>query len=276
MDREKLSMPEFKSVTDVLKLVDKSNCQECGYKTCMAFAAAVIQGRAKLSDCPRIDPDLLAQLGQAAPKQNAKGEDDLLAMLAMLKKSVARLDFEQTAKRLGGRLVNGRLVTKVMGKDVAVDHHGTLHSDIHLHPWISIPILSYFLYSQGIPLSGEWVTLRELEGGPAWHNFFVHRCVTPLKKVADTYPELFQDLLDIFNGKKAESRFEADTAILLHPLPLVPVLICYWKPDEGMESSINIFFDKTADKNMGVEFIYRLVAGLVIMFEKLSHRHGAR
>lgn len=269
-------MPEFKSVTDVLKLVDKSNCQQCGFKTCMAFAAAVIQGRANLSDCPRIDPDVLAQLGQGEPQKNPNGQDELLATLAMLKKSVSELDFEQTAKRLGGRLVNGKLVTKVMGKDVAVDHHGSLHSDIHLHPWISVPILSYFLYSQGIPLTGEWVTLRELEGGAAWHNFFAHRCLMPLKKVADTYPELFQDLLDIFNGKKAESRFEADTAILLYPLPLVPVLICYWKPEEGMDSSINIFFDSTADKNMGVEFIYRLVAGLVIMFEKIAHRHGAR
>jgi hypothetical protein len=269
-------MTEFKSVTDVLKLVDKSNCQQCGYKTCMAFAAAVLQGRANLSDCPRIDPDLLAQHGQAAPERSAAAEEEMMAMLASLKSGVAGLDFEKTAQRLGGRLVNGRLVIKVMGKDVAVDHEGKLHSDIHLHPWISIPVLSYLLYSQGIPLTGEWVTLRELEGGAAWHNFFVHRCVKPLKKVADNYPELFRDLLDIFNGKKAQSRFDADTAILLYPLPLVPVLICYWKPEEGMESSINIFFDSTADKNMGVEFIYRLVAGLVIMFEKIAHRHGAR
>jgi hypothetical protein len=269
-------MTEFKSVTDVLKLVDKSNCQQCGYKTCMAFAAAVLQGRANLSDCPRIEPDLLARHGQAAPERSAAAEEEMMAMLASLKSGVAGLDFEKTAQRLGGRLVNGRLVIKVMGKDVAVDHQGNLHSDIHLHPWISIPVLSYLLYSQGLPLTGEWVTLRELAGGAAWHNFFVHRCVNPLKKVADTYPELFRDLLDIFNGKKAQSRFDADTAILLYPLPLVPVLICYWKPEEGMESSINIFFDSTADRNMGVEFIYRLVAGLVIMFEKISHRHGAR
>jgi hypothetical protein len=236
-------MAEFKSVTDVLKLVDKSNCQQCGYKTCMAFAAAVLQGRANLSDCPRIDPDLLAQHGQAAPERNAAAEDEMMAMLASLKSAVAGLDFEKTAQRLDGRLVNGRLAIKVMGKDVAVDHGGNL---------------------------------RELEGGAAWQNFFAHRCVNPLKKVADTYPELFRDLLDIFNGKKAESRFDADTAILLHPLPLVPVLICYWKPEEGMASSLNIFFDSTADKNMGVEFIYRLVAGLVIMFEKISRRHGVR
>jgi len=117
---------------------------------------------------------------------------------------------------------------------------------------------------------GSW------RAGRPGKKFFAHRCVNPLKKVADTYPELFRDLLDIFNGKKAESRFDADTAILLHPLPLVPVLICYWKPEEGMASSLNIFFDSTADKNMGVEFIYRLVAGLVIMFEKISRRHGVR
>ena len=267
-------MPEIKSVADVLKLVDKSNCSQCGLKTCMAFAAAVIQGRRKLEECPKIDPGVLAQYSRTSAAQPSNGEEDLLALLASLKQSVAKVDFEQAAQRLGGRMAGGKLVIKIMGKDVAVDVDGTLQSDIHLHPWISIPIYSYILNSRGVPLAGRWVTLRELEGGAAWHNFFQHRCVAPLKKVADVYPDLFQDLLDIFNGQQAGKQFDADIAIVLYPLPLVPVLVCYWKPEEGMESAINLFFDATADKNMGVEFIYRLAAGLVTMFEKLSRRHG--
>jgi hypothetical protein len=54
----------------------------------------------------------------------------------------------------------------------------------------------------------------------------------------------------------------------------VPLLICYWKPEDGLESSLNIFFDATAEENLNIESIYILGAGLVIMFEKLAVRHG--
>jgi hypothetical protein len=54
----------------------------------------------------------------------------------------------------------------------------------------------------------------------------------------------------------------------------VPLLICYWKPEDGLESSLNIFFDATAEENLNIESIYILGTGLVIMFEKLAVRHG--
>jgi hypothetical protein len=60
----------------------------------------------------------------------------------------------------------------------------------------------------------------------------------------------------------------------LHPLPKVPLLICYWKPEEDLASDLNIFFDSKAEENLNIESIYMLGTGLVIMFEKLALRHG--
>ena len=40
---------------DVLKLLPKTNCQECGEKTCMVFATRVIEGSLDQEDCPSID-----------------------------------------------------------------------------------------------------------------------------------------------------------------------------------------------------------------------------
>jgi hypothetical protein len=54
----------------------------------------------------------------------------------------------------------------------------------------------------------------------------------------------------------------------------VPLLICYWKPEDELESDLNIFFDSTAEQNLNIESIFTLGTGLVIMFEKLSLRHG--
>ena len=64
-----------------------------------------------------------------------------------------------------------------------------------------------------------------------------------LKKLADNYTDFFDDIVHMFNGKKVDKRFESDVSVVLYPLPLVPIMICYWKPDDGLGSSLNLFFD---------------------------------
>lgn len=58
LDRQKESItPNFDCIKhipmmDILKILPKTNCRECGYLTCMAFAAALIQGKAPADRCP--------------------------------------------------------------------------------------------------------------------------------------------------------------------------------------------------------------------------------
>jgi hypothetical protein len=125
-----------------------------------------------------------------------------------------------------------------------------------------------------VPVSGKWVPFREHKGGKKWHRLFGQRCEKPLKKIADTYTDLFNDMLHIFNGRQVENHYQSDISLVLHPLPLVPILICYWKPEDGLESSLNIFFDSTAEDNLNIESIYALATGLVRMFEKVTLTHG--
>jgi len=41
-----------------------------------------------------------------------------------------------------------------------------------------------------------------------------------------------------------------------------------------MESSLNVFFDDTAEENLIIDSLYALVTGLVMMFEKIAITHG--
>ena len=95
-----------------------------------------------------------------------------------------------------------------------------------------------------------------------------------MKQVADTYTDLFDDLVRIFDGKQVEKQFESDIAVVLFPLPRVPIMICYWLPEDGLKSSLNVFFDDTADKNLSIGSVFSLGAGLSQMFQKLALRHG--
>ena len=51
------------SPLDVYALLDKSNCKECGYDTCMAFATDLLERKVKISDCTHISKE---------PKQKKK------------------------------------------------------------------------------------------------------------------------------------------------------------------------------------------------------------
>ncbi|PIE66966.1 MAG: Fe-S cluster protein [Deltaproteobacteria bacterium] len=268
-------MPRFKSLMDVFKLLEKSNCRKCNEKTCMAFAAAVFGGRRPLSDCPRLDPRLARQV-ETRPEQWVDNEQKTENPLAGLKARLRQVDFADAAGRIGAVWDGKKLVLKVMGKDFGMAPDGTVFTDIHANPWVTAPVINYILHCKGIPVAGNWVPLRELPSGGEWYRLFGQRCEKPMKKVADAYPELFGDLVELLGGQPANSQFQSDVALVLYPLPLIPLLVCYWHAEDGMGSDLNLFFDTTAEDNLSIDGLYTLGAGITRMFEKLALRHGTR
>lgn len=266
-------MAQLNNTMDIIKVLDKSNCRECGHPTCLAFAAAVARGQKQLDECPRLGTDVIEKFGGRTQKEN-EIEQDVENNIEIMKEKIRSTDLSSIAKRLDVPFSNNSLTVKVCGKNVYVNGDGSFSSEIHLHQWIIGPIFNYIFYSSGLDPKGEWISLRELKNGKSWYDFFVQRCEKPLKKVADTYPDLFHDMLHLFNGKQVENHYQSDISLVLYPLPKVPILICYWKPEDGLESGLNIFFDSTASDNLEVDYIYVLATGLLIMFEKIALRHG--
>ena len=192
-------MAQFNNVMDIFKLLDKSNCRECNEKTCLAFAAAVFTGKKQLDQCPHLDSEIIAKHGAKTGKK-ISFEDDLENTMEKLKREIGTIDLTAAAKRLDAKFSNAKLTIKILGKDFSVDSKGNLSSDIHMHAWVVIPALNYILRGGGTPVSGKWVPLRELKNGKTWYRLFAQRCEKPLKSVADTYTDLFKDMLDNFNG----------------------------------------------------------------------------
>jgi hypothetical protein len=260
---------------EIFKLLDKSNCRKCNELTCLAFAAAVFRGEKQLDECPSLESEIIERYGGKHGSKMTLEEEAEQAM-EELKREITTIDLSAAAERLGEKFSNDKLTINCLGKDFSVDAEGNIFTDIHVHSWITIPVLNYIIDGAGVPVSGEWVPFRELEGGKTWYRLFGQRCEKPLKKVADTYTDLFEDMIQLFNGRQVEKHYASDISLVLHPLPKVPILLCYWKPEpeDGLESNLNIFFDSTAEKNLKIESIYTLATGLTIMFEKLALRHG--
>ena len=273
MDHGGKLMAQINNAMEIFKLLNKSNCKECGHPTCLAFAAAVFKGQSDLERCPYLDSDILTRYGNKIeqPRTAERDRDEAIQHLQM---RIKEIDLAAAARRVGASYNGNRLTLKILGKDFSVDTEGKMSSDIHVHAWIAGPVLNYILESRGLPVSGNWVPFRELNSGKDWYRLYGQRCEKPMKKVADTYTDLFEDMIHIFNGKQVEKHYESDISLVLHPLPKLPILICYWKPDDGLASDLNIFFDSTAEDNLNIESIYALGTGLVRMFEKISFRHG--
>jgi hypothetical protein len=267
-------MPRPKNAFEIFQWLDKSNCRKCGEDTCLAFAGAVFLGRRKLHECPHLSPEALERLAGEPASPDAGGPDTGDA-LQELKAEIARIDLAAAAERLGAAFAKGRLTLKILGKDFSVDRRGDLFAEIHINPWVAAPFLSYILHGQGLPVSGRWVSLRELQGGRDRYPLFRKRCEEPLQRVADTYTDLFDDIVHLFSGRQVDKQFESDISVVLHPLPRVPVMICYWRPEDGLASSLYVFFDETADRNLDIGSVFTLGTGLAEMFSKIALRHGA-
>lgn len=266
-------MIQLNNAMEIFKILPKTSCRDCGVPTCLAFAAAVFKGDKLLRDCVHIDKSALEMFDvQNSDSRTLEREEE--QALEQLRRKIATVDLGSAAKRLGASFSGDKLTIKCLGKDFHVDSQGNVTSDCHVHGWVTVPLLNYVISCSGKPVSGNWVPLRELKNGAAWAPLFGQRCEKPLKQVADIYTDLFEHMIQIFSAKRAPNAFDSDIAVVLHPLPRIPMLICYWKPDGVMESSLNVFFDDTAEENLIIDSVYRLATGLVIMFEKISVTHG--
>jgi len=56
--------PEKPKVIEILKLLPKTNCMECGQPTCMVFATQVAEGGRGAEDCPPLEEEDRAKLDQ--------------------------------------------------------------------------------------------------------------------------------------------------------------------------------------------------------------------
>ena len=266
-------MSEIKNPLEIYAALAKTNCGQCGVPSCMAFAAAVLQGQKKLTACPYIDPASVAQLSHRIVRRRSL-EDDHQQAIQQLQREVTELDFSSLAPRIGARLVEGNLAINCLGKDFLITPSGEMLSDCHLNHWIYVPLLHYVILCQGKEPQGEWVPYATLPGASEWSQYFSHRCEEPLRQLADAHRDLIFEMLHLFGAKSVSLSGGADHSLLILPLPKVPFLINYWEPEEGFASKLNILLDRSAGENINAQSINLLARGIIEMFRQLILRHS--
>ncbi|MGV1098035.1 DUF3786 domain-containing protein [Thiovibrio sp. JS02] len=256
---------------EIYKILPRTNCGKCLLPSCLAFAAAVAGGGKRLADCPDLHPSLVGQDGTGQPGGAGAGSEQAESV-EKLRKKMAGVDFAAVAPLIGATVRDNRLVINSLGKDFWVDASGAVSSECHIIPWVQMPLLACIINPTHAEISGKWISFREFEGGLDWQGLFAGRCEEPLRRLADANPGLLADLIDLFMGRTIDW-YEADIALILHPLPKVPILICYQAPEGDLASTLTILFDQCCERNLPIRALYAVCAGLVQMFTKIAERH---
>ena len=265
-----MSKPTFTAL-DVYKILPQTNCSKCLLPSCLAFAAAIVAGRKKLKDCPDLDLEIIAEFS-AKYQSSGHMEVDQAEFIDKLQKKMATVNLETVAPLIGATVEGDTIIINSMGKDFVFDRQGNMTSECHIIPWVQAPLLSYITYKTHADITGKWISFREIKGGIEWQALFTSRCEEPLRKLADENPNLLNDLIDLFMGKTIDW-YEADIALILYPMPKIPILICYQAPEDDLESKVTIFFDECCSTNLHIKSIFTLSSGLVQMFTKIAEHH---
>jgi Domain of unknown function (DUF3786)/Putative Fe-S cluster len=255
---------------EIYKLLPKTNCAECGFPTCLAFAQAVAASEKDASVCPCLPAEMSGHINSHTA--GAKAPDGFTESIDALKLKVRAFDLKAIAPGLGAKYAGGRLTLHVLGREFHVDGSGAITSQCHINNWIQWLVLTYVSNPAPKVPDGRFVPFDELGRGSTTVLYFSKRCEEPLRVIADEHTDVFFELLGLFGGKEAEG-YDSDYAVILRVLPNVPMLVLYWRAEEGFPSKLRVMFDPTADSYFPPELITGMGRGMVEMFQKIIPRH---
>jgi hypothetical protein len=130
----------------------------------------------------------------------------------------------------------------------------------------TVLLLHYLSNASGAPLSGEWITFRELPSGAVYTSAFQKRAIIPFVKAFGTQPTALTAVAGRLNGKLSS---HGDLSCIIPVLPRIPLLFILWYGDNELPPGGNILFDRHAHTYMHTEDFAVLAGQTVSAMRKL-------
>ncbi len=256
------------SVVDLYqKILPKTNCGDCGYPTCLAFAGMVVSEKLLLDKCPYIEPAVLKNAQAELNEQYAAGKwvkKDMAAdALVWAKERTASMDIEDLPARIGGVLkedsagaylelpyFNGSILIR---PDKIEKNDGT-----DLNRWEQVFVYNHMAQGGSALPTGNWKGLEAIPNTISkMKSMKAHVEVPLLNRFAGHPDELRKATMAIGALDYAETFPTADVAAYLLPLPRIPVMLLFWDADpvDGFDAEVKLLFDETIVEHLDVESI---------------------
>jgi len=256
------------SVVDLYRdILPKTNCGDCGYRTCLAFASMVVSEKLPLKNCPHLTKDLIQKCNEELTEQYAAGKwlkrDMAQDALEWAKERASSMAIENLPDRLGGELIKTgdghALELPYFNDSIVISKDNISKKDgADLTRWEQVFIYNHMAQGGSRLPTGKWKGLVEFPNTVSKIKSMVDHVENPLKqKFKGKVGELLAagellgsvDMTDEYNS--------ADLALLFNPLPRVPVMIVFWdqEKNEGFEARVKLLFDETIADHLDIESI---------------------
>ncbi len=263
-------------ILDLMKMLPRNNCKECGFKTCMAFATHVLREGTKPELCPYWQPEDLTFVKQSLADQGEETAypDHLFSARKFVQGKIKDYDFAQVAERIGARFEPGAagtddcLIINLLERFYRVSKNDVEAVDGGEHDlWDHVLLYNYVAENGGRPLTGEWVPMESLPGSLAKRKAFVKGCEAKIAAAYTGKPEALKAALKVLKADFSELDSNAEVAAVFYPLPKIPFQILFWDADldDGFPAQIKVLFDETVLDYLDIE-------SLVFLGEKCAER----
>jgi hypothetical protein len=255
---------------EFLKYTPATNCGECGYPACLAFAVAVTRGGVAPDRCPYVEKDslpaeLLSGEKQAGLDQVNRGQEERdMALVAHLKSKITSVDFAPLSQRLGADWSADKpdqLRFYYLGCSVRLGRDEVVMDGEQLvDPRDQILLYNYVAFggTQGkesnagdseprLP-NGTWVGMESLPNSIAKIRTLATYCEARLAEQFAGRVKALALICQQVGGEEAhdEQARSADFAAILPVLPHVPLYLLFWDQDleDGFDARVKILFDQ--------------------------------
>ena len=240
---------------EFLKYLPATNCGECGYPACLAFAVAVTKGGVSPKLCPYVNSkDLPADV---APPQAEGGMDAVdrgqeerdMALVTHLKSKVKDLDFNALSRRLAADWSEQDpdvLKFSFLGRPVELGRTFVSMADEQLvDPRDQILLYNYVAFGGGRIPDGTWVGMESLPNSISKIRTLATYCELRLAKRFSGRAEKLTALCTKIGAVSGPADQSADVGMIISVMPHVPLYLLFWdeEPEDGFEAKVKVLFD---------------------------------
>jgi hypothetical protein len=248
------------------EVLPRTNCGDCGYPTCFAFATLVVVEKIPLNKCPHIDNTLSENYQEKLDLQHASGKwvkkDIAAEALEWAKERSASMNIVDLPARIGGKLVEYcdilTLELPYFNGSILIREGDITRKDGKpLNRWEQVFLYNHMAQGGTRQPTGIWKGLEEIPNTISKIKSMKNHIEDP---IIDRYRgkahELFENAA-LHGGVPFKGNNPAEVAILFTPLPMIPVLLLFWDEDkaEGFEPRARLLFDETIAEHLDIESI---------------------
>lgn len=262
------------SALELYQATPRTNCKECGFSTCLAFATRVIVEKKPLDACPYLDKARKDDLASTIYKQQEHGiyvKRDLYKITVdHIREQLKDHDFSAVAQGLGAELIEEEeelfLRFSYLNRDCRLSKRDVLLEGKSTGDhWDNILLYNYVNLSGREPLHNVWIPIDNIPGYIPKKPELEQGCEEKIARHFEGNLSRFKKAALTLSGKSAQDASHADAAFTFLPLPKVPFFLLFWDhaPEEGFTARAKLLFDRSVTHYLDIE-------SLVFLAEKFA------